>query len=304
MSDKNTQTRDTLIIGDLHCNQKRPQAWQTAADSIFSIIKGIKFQRCILTGDLFNKTPTITERVMVAKLLKSLAKQCSQIILIKGTDTHEFSQGVYNFEDITLLTDIQAVEEFKLGDFIFGHYEVKGTKYVNGHLSGSTKTVDKSLKYYLGHIHSPQCSFDNITYVGSIYKVTFSEIEDTKRICILQAGVAEFYEIKSYPMKVLRLTGSAGKVKIRGLKQITDKNLDLKIVAETDTVSLPEIHRAIFQIKEKLNIEYYQEDIKIKEVQSDVPEDLDREELLKKFCKIKQIDFKLVESELKKPIYN
>lgn len=301
--ENNTLKEKILIIGDPHCNQNRKQAWEAATESIFSVIGKTSFDKCVITGDNFDKTPTIEERVMFAKFLKRLAETCHQIILIQGTDSHEFTKGFYNFEDITLLTNIQACEELTLGSYVFGHYEVKGTRYINGHLSESQREVNPKLIYLLGHIHQPTCSFKNVNYVGSIYKVTFAEIADQKRIAIIDKGKVQWIDIQSRPMYEIELAGTAGKVKASGLKNLREsgnKEIDLKIKADTDSLSLGSIHRAIYKIRKEYNVEYYQEDIRIKEVKTDIPEDLNQEALLKKFCKQKKVEFSLVEKELKK----
>lgn len=292
-----------LVIGDPHCDEKRYKAWDIAIHSICRQIIDEQFDNIIITGDLFNKTPTIKERVMFAKFLNMLQLHTEDITLIKGTDSHEFSKGFYNYEDILLLTNITAVEELQIDKFIFGHYEVKGTKYVNGYLSQSTKKVNPNLTYILGHIHSSQCSFNNVHYVGSMYKTSFSEINDVKRIAIIDSGNIRWINIHSRPMYEITLTGDSGKVTATGLKNLKEaptKEIDLKIKVITDSQTLSAIHRAIYKLKRKFNVEYYADDIKITEVKTDVPTDLNQEELLKKFCKLKKIDYSLVEREVKK----
>jgi DNA repair exonuclease SbcCD nuclease subunit len=303
MVTKKNNKEKILVIGDPHCNQSRKKAWDTAIKSIFKVIGKTIFNKVIITGDLFDKTPTIEERVMMAKFLKRLAKNCKNIILIKGTDTHEFTKGFYNFEDVTLLTNIQAWEELAIGKFMFGHYEVKGTRYVNGHLSESKKEVNPELVYMLGHIHQPTCSFDNVNYVGSIYKVSFAEIADQKRIAIIENGKVQWVDIQSRPMYEIELAGKAGKVKASGLKNLKEsgnKEIDLKVKAVTDSLSLGSIHRAINKLKREYKIEYYRDDIRIEELKTDLPEDLNQEVLLKKYCEMRKAPYTLVEKEMVK----
>lgn len=295
-----------LVIGDPHCNQNRKKSWVTACESILSITAKQSFDYCVITGDLFDETPTIEERVLLAKFIKQLASFCSKIILIKGTDTHEFTKGYYNFEDIILLSNIEAFEEFELGKFTFGHYEVKGTHYINGFLSKSEKVADPKRVYILGHIHQPTCSFDNINYVGSMYKTDFSEIQDQKRIAIILGDKIKWHDIESRPMYQVTLVGKDGAVKVCQaskdflLKTPEKTEMDLKIVVETDSVSLGVIDRQIAKIKEKFNIEYYIQEKNIKDINLDIPKNLDKNELLKDYCDKKQIPFELVLKELNK----
>jgi len=294
-----------LIIGDPHCNQGREKAWDYAKRSLFKVIAKESFDKAIITGDLFDKTPTIKERVMMANFLQQLSKhrKCKEIILIKGTDSHEMTNGYYNFEDITVLTNIQAWKELALGKYVFGHYEVKGTRYINGHLSESNRKVDPQLIYVLGHIHQPVCSFKNVNYVGSLYKVSFSEIEDQKRIGIIENNKLKWKQIDSRPMYEINLIGEGGKVKGSGLKKLQsnkETDIDLKIKAITDTVSVGEIHRAINKIRKQYKVEYYKEEIKVKEIKTDIPEDLNQEELLKKYCELKKVSYAIINKELSK----
>lgn len=598
--------KDILVIGDPHCSAKRKKSWDSATKEIFSKIQGYRFKHCIITGDLFDKTPTVEERIIFAKFINKLQNYAEHIILIKGTDSHEYTGGNYHFEDITILTNIRAYEELTVGNFIFGHYEVKGTKYINGYMSESKREVKPDFTYMLGHVHcfsddvefltqcgwknfynlgnhkvatynkgiieyqkpldyicenysgqmisiesknisslitpthrllyaykknipyrfrqaqemigksisgnypiaartkeeglflsenhirllvwivadgsfdkysecrwhlkkerkifrlenllnnmnlkykkyfckdgtvkidlktsgikkilglssnkvlpqkirhlsysqirvllkeyaetdgnyqknskksiqistakkveadllqelcilsgcscnlnikkekyyvlnivldnlsqntnskdsfsvqnysgkvvclttknqtlitrqkgkvlisgnSPQCSFDNVNYIGSIYKVSFSEINDQKRIAIIDKEKIQWIDIQSRPMYEIVLKGKSGKVKALGLKELQqnpDMEIDLKVKVITDSQTLGSIHRNIYKIKRKYNIEYYREEIKINEIKTDVPEDLDKEALLKKYCKERKVDYSLIEKEL------
>jgi len=293
-----------LTIGDLHYQASRKRAIKLAEESILSGIKKHKFNRIILLGDLFHKKPTAEERCMLAGFLNRLRKHTKNLDFIIGNGKHTFeSEAIHEQDWIDLCRDFSQHEELKINNFIFGHYEVKGTRYINGHLSASEKEVEPKLIYLLGHIHSGECSFKNINYVGSLYKVTFSEINDQKRIAIIAKGKIQWINIDSRPMYELELSGKAGKVKARGLKELQatgDTDIDLKIKASSDGESLCAIHRVIFKIKKDYKIEYYQEDIKIKELKTDIPENLDQTVLLKNFCKQKKVPFGLIETELKK----
>jgi len=128
--------------------------------------------------------------------------------------------------------------------------------------------------------------------------VSFSEIADEKRIALLEDNKLSFLPITSKPMHLIDLYGNNGKVSARGFKQIKDKNIDLKIRAITDSISIQELQRNIYKIKNYFNVEYYQEEIKIQEIKSDIPKSLNQLDLLKDYCTTKKINFNLVEKEI------
>lgn len=293
-----------LVIGDLHYIASRKKAIALAEESILTAIKGKRFSRIILLGDLFHKKPTALERCMLAGFLNKLRKHTKTIYFIIGNGKHTFEEENIHEQDwIDLCEDFTQHEELILGNKVFCHSEFKGLKYINGHKSESKREINQDYDYYSGHIHSPFCSFKNVTYVGSIYKVTFAEIDDQKRIGIITNNKVEWLEIKTRPMYCIELVGVGGKIKGKGLSELKnsgDTEIDLKIKAKTDRVSLQELHRVILKLKNKYSIEYYTEDIKITELKTDVPKNLDEKVLLKKYCEIKKTPFSLVEKELPK----
>ncbi len=292
-----------LIIGDLHHQESRMKAITTAVNSILNKIKSIKFDRVILLGDLFHTKPSSKERESLANFILKLRQHTKRLDFIIGNGKHTFeNNSIHESDWITLCSDFFQHEELKLDKYVFGHYEVKGTKYINGHLSNSNKEVSKTNTYILGHVHSPECSFNNIHYVGSIYKVSFSEINDNKRIAILENNKITYIPIESRPMYQITLQATNNKIKSSDIKQIVDldnKDIDLKIVASSDEISINKLYEFIQKIKSKFNIEYYKEDIQLIYSKQDVPESLDRNKLLKKYCKDKEIDYTLIEKTLK-----
>ena len=298
-----------LVIGDPHYNQNRKGSIKAAEDSIFAILeqdfkeKEVGFDVCVITGDIYDETPTVEERVMFATFLNRLRQRIGNIILIKGTDSHEFTKGFYNMEDVIILSNIQAYEELTIADFVFGHYEVKGTKYVNGFESKSERVVDANKTYMLGHIHSPACSFGKVNYVGSMYKTDFAEREDQKRIAIIEQGKVTWHNIDSRPMYQVTLIGKEGNVKADKetaafLKTTEPKTeMDLKIVVDTDSASLGAVDRQIAKIKEKFSIEYYIQEKNIKEVKVDIPKELNKDCLFETFVKAKNVPLELALKE-------
>lgn len=296
-----------LVIGDLHQDERRERAIETAIASIFKQIKGRQFSKIILLGDLFDKKPTTKERVLLAQFLKRLRDHSKQIHFIIGNGKHTFEKGfIYEQDWMELCQDFYQHEELKLAQFVFGHYEVKGTKYINGAVSQSEKEVDSKKTYLLGHIHQPGCSFKNVNYVGSIYKTDFSESKDEKRIAIIENDQISWLPIESRPMYELQFKGENGTVQVaKPVKDFLQQTpaqteLDLKVVVETDSATLGNVHRHIARIKEKFNIEYYVQNIQMKDFKVSVPKNLDKDVLLKNYCQEKNVSADLVFKELSK----
>lgn len=292
----------TLIIGDTHYIESRAKAIAVAESSILSICKGQTFKDIIFLGDLFDRKPSAKERLMLASFINSLRKHTKHFSFIQGNGRHEFeSDTIHEADWMALCPDFSQHEEIAIENYIFAHCEVKGTRYVNGCLSASERNVDKTKTYILGHIHSPNCSFNNVNYVGSIYKTAFDQITDEKRIAIIDEQGLRFFPIESRPMFQVELYGSKTVVKSKGLKQLQElkiTDIDLKIMVETDSLSLSSIHRAIEKIKSQFNIEYYKQLVNIKELPVDVPKNLNQDELLKKYCELKGVSHELVRSAL------
>ena len=289
-----------IVVPDLHYTEARAKAIKTSEDSFFKSCPK-KADTIVLLGDIYNKYPTNIERVMFANFLDRLKKISDNIILIKGTASHDYSKDIYNLEDITILTGMKAYDEVELGGYVFGHYEVKGVKYSNGFMGKSAREADPNKEYILGHIHLPQ-EYKNVIYCGSFYKTSFSERDEQKRYIIVEGGLYKSINMDTRPMYQVELTGKEGKVRCKDIELLKtlDKGaeIDLKIVATTDTQTIGDIHRGIAKITGKFNIEYYKEDIEICSAKVDLPKDLDQEQLLKEFCKAKKTEPELVEKEL------
>jgi len=298
----NRKIFDALVIGDIHESEHRTRALYEAKESILDSIKDKQFKKIILLGDLFDKKPTTKERISLAQFILKLRQHTTEINFLVGNGRHTFEAGeIYEQDWINLCPDFKQYTELEINNYVLGHYEVKGTKYINGFESKSERVVDPNKTYILGHIHSPKCSFKNVNYVGSVYKTAFDQINDQKRIALLHSTGIEWLNIVSRPMYEIHLVGRNGMVKGSGLRELQQANItdiDLKITVNTDSASLSNIHQTIKKIQDKFHIEYYQQQIEIKEIKVDIPESLDQEVLLKKYCSLKNVDFKLVQKEL------
>lgn len=304
--DEYKDTDSILAIGDLHYNENRIESIEEATNSLFNNIKGKTFSKIVLLGDLFDKKPTTKERILLAQFLIKLRHHSNQIHFIIGNGKHTFEdECIYEQDWIELCGDFFQHSELVLGKYVFTHSEFSGLRYINGKESESTRTVETDKIYISGHIHSPSCSFKNVNYVGSLYKTSFDQIEDKKRVCIIKNGNIKWIELMSKPMYQILLIGKEGKVKASGFKSLQesgDKDIDLKIRVETDSSSLASIHRIINKIKQDFKIEYYQQEIRINEIKVDVPDSLNQESLLKKYCNSKNVPYDLVLKELKQGV--
>lgn len=290
------------VLGDLHYQVSRLGAIKTAEESIIKCFEGRSdITRWVLLGDLFHKKPSANERYMLASFIRRLQYICPDVTFIVGNGKHAYEdEHTHEADWITLCPTFTQYPELKMGSVVFTHSEFKGLRYANGHMSDSTKEALAHLTYVSGHIHDPALSFNNVVYAGSIYKVAFDEINNEKRILLVNTkeGAVDSIPIESRPMYQVFLKGKNGKVAGKGLKEITDTDIDLKIQAETDSLSIAEIHRTMDKIKSKFTVEYYQEDIKIVDVKTDIPENLDQESLLKTYCEKRGTDYALVNGEL------
>ena len=294
-----------LVIGDLHIKESRLEDIKVGIECIKAhVLKGKHYNQIILLGDLTDKTPTIKERVYVTQFLSFLKENTDELVVIQGTAGHDYDKsGMYNLEDIRMLMGFKATPEYKVGKLVFLHEELKGAVYANGMRVKSDREVDNSLIYVAGHIHKPQ-DFDNIHYVGSIFKVSFAEADDTKRILeIDDDNNFDYIDIDSVPMHQIDLVGKAGVVKASNtIKDIpTDTAINLKIVVSSDSTSLLQLDSYIRKIRNKFNITHYQQtkcvtDVSVKD--SDV--DIDINKAIKDFCKLRKFNYKLVTEELKR----
>jgi predicted phosphodiesterase len=303
---KSKESYKLLVIGDLHISDKRVKAISTAMSSIYSVVdksyKDTKFTHIVLLGDIFNKYPTITERISFVSSLNSLSRYSNSIVCIKGTESHECSKNKLNYQDILDIAKgslkITSHKRFIFDNYMFVHESIKGAKFDNGIVEKEgldLSTIKETV--IAGHYHTP---YDN--FVGSIYKTTFSQKDDTKRIGIISNGKIKYTSIDSRPMYEIDLIGKLGKVVCPQLKELKaipkDTELDLKIKATTDIKTLPSIHSNIKKIQSKFNVEYFQEDIEINRKKVDVPKNLNDLQLLEVYCKNTKTDFNLVKGEL------
>lgn len=102
----------------------------------------------------------------------------------------------------------QEIEEFFKNyektdfDILLGHFELAGFTIMKGYLS-EKGSIDKKLlscfdKVFSGHYHTPSDN-QNITYVGTPYQLTWSDVDDEKRFFVLDTETREIEEILTHP---------------------------------------------------------------------------------------------------------
>lgn len=287
-----------LVIGDTHWNEKREKAISIALDGINkTLFKYKRFTKIILLGDLYDKDPTTFERASFANFIANLKKYTKELLAIKGTGRHAYTNSVWHCQDLKELSVIMDYDQLELGKYLFVHDDIIGLRYASGHRcdKGLDLKQFKGKHIIAGHFHSSHDA-KNLTVLGSVYKTNFSEINDQKRILIIEDDKFNFINIDSRPMYQINLVGINGKIK--NIKLPKEKEIDLKIIVNTDTQTLPEVNRVIAKIKEKYDIENFILETNIESIKVDVPKNLDRKELLYQYCKKKKVDFNLVEKEL------
>ena len=290
-----------LVIGDTHITESREKAISVGMNEIYKNTKKKKFDHVVLLGDIFDRNPSIAERIYFANFINILKEHTRNVHVIRGTGWHAYTKGLYHLDDLGALGIIKIHDILEIDKYVFGHFEVKGFKCSNGYTPPKTEhKIEKHKIYIIGHLHTPM-EKDNVYYVGSLYKTDFYQKDEQKRILIIENNEFNFISIPSRPMYEIELLGRGGKVQVKMDKEMLHKReLDLKIKVNTDNLSIAAIHLSIAKIKAKFGIEYYQQEINIKEIKIDTPKNLDRNKLLEKYCKIKDVNFELVQKELTK----
>jgi hypothetical protein len=301
------------VIGDLHITGKRLIAVTTSINSILKSIKAYTkdngiFNDIVLLGDITHTAPSAKERVIFQKFLITLAKFTRNITIIKGTDGHDFDDTVYNFADTELLVDafskdvkISFKEEHKIDSYIFGHYEVSGCVYSNGMLGSNKHTIDKNFTYILGHIHKPQ-EFENVVYLGSIYKVSFAEACEDKRFLIINNNQYEFIPIETTPMHELDINIEDSKLKIKVSPLNINKEVggEFKFNFTADKNGLLIIDKFIKQFKGAYKVISIKQSIGVIGVEVTVDKSTSEDDLLKKYCTQKKLNYGLIKEEYDK----
>lgn len=201
--------KNILFFSDLHLTQCSLKECALILEEIGSIAKQYDCNRLFNLGDTFDSLhPTSAELDLFATFIKRLNKQ----MIIIAAQSHESETSIDNIVNhYGILSDnIEVVKEYiNDNDLYLGHFGI--TECPNNY---GTTISQKDLEYYrmvfLGHIHSFY-QVKNITGLGSVRYVSFSEVNDKKVVAVITdyKGLnekLEFVELKSpIPMKQLEI---------------------------------------------------------------------------------------------------
>lgn len=175
----------TLIIGDTHIDE-------ASINEIEAIFEAEVFplasvcQRVIQLGDYYDKNkPTPLELKYGTNLAKRLKELFGEVVIISGTGEHDL------FHDTSVIEYLEAVGAKTIkGDYIkdnilYGHFMTNESRFEYGTAKHTVSELSKYKYVFLGHQHNPQDITNKIFHVGSMRYVNFNEVDDTKRIFVL-----------------------------------------------------------------------------------------------------------------------
>lgn len=201
---------NTLILGDVHLNNKIPGYLDFQVESLKRIIRreyGLNYVTFL--GDIFDRRNPHTEELLAfKKVLDSFPYH--QFSLIRGNhdtfrknESTESALSLYESNHVKVYSDFYLdgrtkiayiphyAEEDKLKRFvqsvpedflILGHFSIVECKFATDVRELSCK--DFKAKAILGHLHSP-LEYEKVTYLGSLFSSSFADANLDNRYCIL-----------------------------------------------------------------------------------------------------------------------
>jgi DNA repair exonuclease SbcCD nuclease subunit len=187
----------TLIIGDLHINERAIEEIETIFDKD---ICPIDADRLIQLGDYYDSNfPSALELKFGTNLAKRLSSKYREVIILSGTGTHDLCRG---YSVIEYLQEVKGVHANK-GDFIegvdlfCGHFMLYESALAFGSANMGIGDLSKYDKVFLGHQHSPQTLVkNNIYHLGSVRYCSFNEVNDKKHVVLLEDSKMSFIALK------------------------------------------------------------------------------------------------------------
>lgn len=222
-----------LIIGDMHCKKITSDIEKNYRTRVLKYIKDIikneNIDEVIQLGDFFDNRKNIDIQAYYDTLdqyketfgnIKFLCLVGNHDTYYKSTnDVHStllFSQTFANFYAIPDILkkkrfifcswiNEQNIEEFDKilteaddDSYIFGHFEINGFAKVKGfdETDGlSQSKFHRFNKVFSGHFHLTQ-DLKNICYVGSLFQNDMNDVNDIKRVMILDTDKDTIEEIR------------------------------------------------------------------------------------------------------------
>lgn len=226
-----------IIAGDIFDNRQRLDIntlniAQNIFDKILAVDKSIIIYSIIGNHDLYRKkTLTITS-------LKALRQDRFVII-------DELSEGICGSQKFLFIPwvgnskqETEIIKNNQGYDYIIMHSDISGGFYDNGRqiINGTNISVSAA-HVYSGHIHKAQ-DCRNLTYIGSPYHLSRSDIDNNKRLIILYTDDNKLKEkivINDYSPIFLRLyLRDILNMKLEDLEKIISNNYCDIIVNEND----------------------------------------------------------------------
>jgi len=212
----------TLVIGDIHTEEKWLSELVSITVELENIAKEHKPDKIVLLGDLFSKKKPFPKEIEIATLLISvLGNHTKYIHIIEGNhDSSTPDTNSINYLKYFPRTNIHHKPMLD-NNILYGHFFVDKSKYSFNHF----KYTIEDLKHYryvlLGHQHSFQECSKNVIHLGSIRYVAFNEVEDTeKKVAIIEDGL---------PIEYITLTSPIKMKQVNSIKELGNISSNLKI---------------------------------------------------------------------------
>lgn len=200
-----------IIAGDIFDNRQHLDintlnVAQDIFDNILAIDKSIMIYSIIGNHDLYRKkTRTVTS-------LKALRSDRFVIInelsegITKNNEKFLFIPWVGNSKQET-----EILREHSDYNYVIMHSDISGGVYDNGRqiINGANISVSSAKRVYSGHIHKAQIN-KNLTYIGSPYHLSRSDINNKKHLIVLYYSedntiLQEKFILNTYSPRFIRL---------------------------------------------------------------------------------------------------
>ena len=214
----------TLVIGDLHLDDKVEGYLDSQLDTIASILYLNEPEEVIFLGDVFmHRSPSPRVLSRFKSYLNLWKDQCiihilrgnhdsanksddgltaldvyaeNRIKIWRHSETYEGKHFIPHYENEgTIKEELQRTPE---GHKVFGHFGYRGCLNSAGDADSTLSLSDFQHKTYLGHIHNFKQD-GLVTLLGTPYSTNFGEAGTKGYYLILHDSEEEFREIDSGP---------------------------------------------------------------------------------------------------------
>jgi DNA repair exonuclease SbcCD nuclease subunit len=231
----------TLILGDLHLNERPKGMLEAQVACVKSIIKKASSSgigRIIFLGDVFMHRKPCPSVLLAFKDILSEIQYNQYCVILRGnhdsetkaddgvtalslfdngstvgvithTKTDPFDKTVYipHYEDESRIKD--ALVEVPKGYTVFGHFGYRGCLNSAGDIDSTIRLIDFQTLTFLGHIHkfvvqdSP-ASLKEVIILGTPYSTNFGEAGKDNFYAIMDGkGGTTFHKVESGPRHLI-----------------------------------------------------------------------------------------------------